>query len=215
MNIKVVAYLLLLTSQLRVESYNYLVGEISKGDVACGSHIQSFPHLQKRRAHCRLSSTDNEKSKDRKSMKVPGESPPHTHTRTHTHSHARTHTHRVTHARTHTESRTHARTHARTQAHTHTHTHTHNILGARNKDNILGGRTRDNTYTGWKDQRLYSGWKDQRRYLFWVQSTLRASLSGTFLQTLPDLVTPLKGQSLSPRSCPPTRSAPSERFGYL
>ena len=89
--------------------------------------------------------------------------------------------------------------------------------------------------------------------------TLRASLSSTFLQTLPDLVTPLKGtlylraavhrrgqrppkgsgtnhtpsiafrhlppnsarfsyategHSLSPRSCPPTRSAPSERFGY-
>ena len=47
-----------------------------------------------------------------------------------------------------------------------------------------------------------------------VLGTLRASLSGTFLQTLPDLVTPLKGHSLSPRSCPPTRSAPSERFGY-
>ena len=30
--------------------------------------------------------------------------------------------------------------------------------------------------------------------------TLRASLSGTFLQTLPDLCTPLKGHSLSPRS---------------
>ena len=44
--------------------------------------------------------------------------------------------------------------------------------------------------------------------------TLRASLSGTFLQTLLDLVTPLKGYSLSPRSCPVTRSAPSERFGY-
>ena len=40
------------------------------------------------------------------------------------------------------------------------------------------------------------------------------SLSGTFLQTLPHLVTPLKGYSLSPRSCPATRSAPSERFGY-
>ena len=26
--------------------------------------------------------------------------------------------------------------------------------------------------------------------------------------------TPLKGHSLSPRSCPATRSAPSERFGY-
>ena len=46
------------------------------------------------------------------------------------------------------------------------------------------------------------------------QHTLRASLSGTFLQTLPDLVSPLKGHSLSPRSCPATRSAPSERFGY-
>ena len=46
------------------------------------------------------------------------------------------------------------------------------------------------------------------------RGTLRASLSGTFLQTLPDLVTPLKGPSLSPRSCPPTRSAPSERFEY-
>ena len=40
--------------------------------------------------------------------------------------------------------------------------------------------------------------------------TLPASLSGTFLQTLPDLVTPLKRHSLFPRSCPPTRSAPSE-----
>ena len=44
--------------------------------------------------------------------------------------------------------------------------------------------------------------------------TLRASLSSTFLQTLPDLVTPLKGHSLSPRSCPPTWSAPFEMFGY-
>jgi len=47
-----------------------------------------------------------------------------------------------------------------------------------------------------------------------VHITLRASLSGTSLQTLPDLVTPLKGNSLSPRFCPPTRSAPSERSGY-
>ena len=47
-----------------------------------------------------------------------------------------------------------------------------------------------------------------------VNHTLRASLSGTLLQTLPDLVTPLKGYSLSLRSCPATRSAPSERFGY-
>ena len=42
----------------------------------------------------------------------------------------------------------------------------------------------------------------------------RASLSGTFLQTLPDLVTSLKEHSLSPRSCPATRSAPTENFGY-
>ena len=48
----------------------------------------------------------------------------------------------------------------------------------------------------------------------YMKATLRASLSGTFLQTLPDLVTPLKGHSLSPRSCPAMRSAPSERFGY-
>ena len=50
----------------------------------------------------------------------------------------------------------------------------------------------------------------------WVLArlTLRASLSGTILQTLPDSVTPLKGHSLSPRSCPATRSVPSERFGY-
>ena len=34
--------------------------------------------------------------------------------------------------------------------------------------------------------------------------TLQALLSGTFLQTLPDLVMPLKGHSLSPRSCPQT-----------
>ena len=47
-----------------------------------------------------------------------------------------------------------------------------------------------------------------------IGATFRASLSGTFLQTLPDLVKPLKGHNLSPRICPPTRSAPSERFGY-
>ena len=41
-----------------------------------------------------------------------------------------------------------------------------------------------------------------------ARATLRAPLSGTFLQTLPDLVTPLKGHSLSSRSCPPTRTAP-------
>ena len=44
--------------------------------------------------------------------------------------------------------------------------------------------------------------------------TLQTLLSGTFLQTLPKLVTPLKGHSLSPRSYPPMWSAPSERLGY-
>ena len=44
--------------------------------------------------------------------------------------------------------------------------------------------------------------------------TRRVPLSGNLLQTLPDLVTPLKGHSLFPRSCPATRSAPFERFGY-
>ena len=38
--------------------------------------------------------------------------------------------------------------------------------------------------------------------------------SSNFLQTLPGLVTPLKGYSLSTRRCPATRSASSERFGY-
>ena len=47
-----------------------------------------------------------------------------------------------------------------------------------------------------------------------VRFTLRASLSGTFLQTLPDFVMSLKGHALSPRSCLATRSAPSERFGF-
>ena len=48
-----------------------------------------------------------------------------------------------------------------------------------------------------------------------LKGTLRASHSGTFLQTLPDgLVTPLMEHSLSPRSCPPTRyEASSKRFG--
>ena len=47
--------------------------------------------------------------------------------------------------------------------------------------------------------------------------TLRASVSGTFLQTLPKLLTLLKaiyGALLSPCSCPSTQSAPSERLGY-
>ena len=45
--------------------------------------------------------------------------------------------------------------------------------------------------------------------------TLRASFSGIFLQTLPELVTPLKGHSLSPCSCPPTRSAALRKVWVL
>ena len=45
------------------------------------------------------------------------------------------------------------------------------------------------------------------------EGTLRVSLSGTFLLTLPALVIPLKGHSSSPRSCPPTLSAPSDGLG--
>ena len=51
-------------------------------------------------------------------------------------------------------------------------------------------------------------------HLHTTHITLRAPLSGTLFQTLPELVTPLKGHSLFPPSCPPTMSAPSERFGY-
>ena len=54
-------------------------------------------------------------------------------------------------------------------------------------------------------------WKEQISGTERLRATLRAPLSGTFLQTLPELVTPLKGHS-SPRSCPPTLSAPSGRF---
>ena len=47
-----------------------------------------------------------------------------------------------------------------------------------------------------------------------IPGTLRASLSGTFLQPLPELVTSLKGHSLSPHSCPPMLSAHSKMFGH-
>ena len=49
---------------------------------------------------------------------------------------------------------------------------------------------------------------------FFVSVPPPSMLSGIFLQILPDLVTPLTVHSVSPRSCPPTRSEPSERFGY-
>ena len=46
-----------------------------------------------------------------------------------------------------------------------------------------------------------------------IGGTLRASFSGTFLLTLPDWVMPLKGHSLSPRSCPLTRQHPLKGLG--
>ena len=133
----------------------------------------------------------------------------------HTHTHTRTHA-RTTHARTHT----HACTHPPTHPCTHTHAHTHTTK----KKTIFEHRSSDQrTYKGRQSliykrtftvamilslELLYSVQYVKRRV------TLRAPLSVTFLQTLPDLVMPLKGHSLSPRSCPPTRSAPSKRFRY-
>ena len=46
-----------------------------------------------------------------------------------------------------------------------------------------------------------------------VTLALQALLSSTFLQTLPDLVTPLKGHSLSPCSCPPKEGCRKPVFG--
>ena len=46
-----------------------------------------------------------------------------------------------------------------------------------------------------------------------TESVYVTSLSGTLHQTLPELVTPLMRHSLSPRSCPPTQSVPSEVSG--
>ena len=71
----------------------------------------------------------------------------------------------------------------------------HRLAGHRSRNWKLGYRTGNQLTVMWR-------------------VTLRASLSSIFLQTLPDLVTPLKGHSLSPCSCPPTRSVPSKRFGY-
>ena len=63
-------------------------------------------------------------------------------------------------------------------------------------------------------QRLISMQRNPLFFLFLcVSFILRTSLSGT-LETLPELVMPLKGHSSSPCSCPPTLTAPSERFGY-
>ena len=47
----------------------------------------------------------------------------------------------------------------------------------------------------------------------WVLITLRASLSGTFLQTLPDLVTPLKGHSFLRAAVHRRGQRPQKGFG--
>ena len=61
-----------------------------------------------------------------------------------------------------------------------------------------------------------------RMTLTWVKksnlnltSTLWTSLSGTFLQTLTELVTPLKGHSLSLHSCPPMLSVHALRVVWV
>ena len=73
-----------------------------------------------------------------------------------------------THRRAHARTFTHV--HAYTHKHTHTHTHTHTRARAR-------ART-------------------QTHAIHSQSNTLRVSLSGSFLQTLPDMVTPLKGHSI-------------------
>ena len=67
---------------------------------------------------------------------------------------------------------------------------------------------------GWERQTDRQTETERQRERHTDRDTLQASLSGAFLQILPDLVTPLKGHSLSLRSCPAMRSAPSERFWY-
>ena len=54
------------------------------------------------------------------------------------------------------------------------------------------------------DSARVTQWNTSSPTLVWLSltHTLRAPLSVTFLQTLPDLVTPLKLHSLSPPSCP-------------
>ena len=52
-------------------------------------------------------------------------------------------------------------------------------------------------------------------YSYSFVATFWTSLSSTFLQTLSELVTPLKGHSLSPRSCPPKLSSPFWRVWVL
>ena len=61
---------------------------------------------------------------------------------------------------------------------------------------------------------LRTGFRQRRRSEYSHDATLRASLSTDLLHTLPESLTPLKGHYLSPRSCSPTLSATSERFGY-
>ena len=109
-------------------------------------------------------------------------------------------------------SHTHMHTHTHIQWHTH-HMHPHTTNTCITCDGLVEQEETTNQYELMKKRKdgfLVLTWKKRVK----TNTTLWASLSGTFLQTLPDLVTPLKGHSLSPRSCPATRSVPSERFGY-
>ena len=69
------------------------------------------------------------------------------------------------------------------------------------------------SYCGWMSTwKLTDGWVD---FLLWVDGILRPPLSGTFLQTLPDLVTPLKGHSIFISAQLSSDSVSAlRRFGY-
>ena len=88
---------------------------------------------------------------------------------------------------------------------------THNKGGNSSVGRTSDWKARHNTDRG-SSPPCGKGCLTSRRVNF--QCTLWASLSGTFLQTLPDLVMPLKGYSLSLCICTATWSAPSERFRY-
>ena len=107
-------------------------------------------------------------------------------------------------------------------SHTHTHTHSLSLCGLLLHNHSRKARDPSQPLLShalcWTGNcgfflRIFADFLAFKRYDY-IGPTLRAPLSGTFLQTLPDLVTPLKRHSLSPRSCPATRSAASERFGY-
>ena len=81
-------------------------------------------------------------------------------------------------------------------------------------EGVGGGRCKEEGGGLWKGEggilfvmdkkggRVWTAHSEHRFPGTFLHPTLRAPLSGTFLQTLPDLITPLKGHSLSPCSCP-------------